>query len=127
MEIPENDDILNNAYVIEEPVERAIIKYSNHPSVSKMNETNTKSNIFYIAKTSEVNVKDIILDLDVNKATSKDGIPIKLLPENFDILSPILCNNFNTGVDNNTFPPTLKLAEINRYNKENYSLLPVVV
>ena len=51
----------------------------------------------------------------------------KLLKENVDILSPTLCNNFNTGIDNNTFPPTLKLAEIkpiykkdDRCNKENY-------
>ena len=92
--------------------------------------------IFYINNTSEVNVRDIILDLNVNKATSKDSIPTKLRKENFNILSPILCNNFNTGVGNNTFPPTLKSAGIkptykkdDRGNKENYrpvSLLPFV-
>ena len=47
-------------------------------SVSKINETNTNSNIFYIAKTSEVNVRDIILDLDVNKAALRNGIPTKI-------------------------------------------------
>jgi len=92
--------------------------------------------MFSIAHTSEANVEHIITDLNVSKATTKNGIPIKLIKENVDIFSPILCYYFNTGIETNLFPFTLKLAEIkptfkkdDRWNKENYrpvSILPVV-
>ena len=81
-------------------------------------------------------IKDIILDLNVNKAAPKAGIPAKILKLNYDIFAPILCEDFNNGIDNSTFHNSLKYAEIkptfkkdDRCEKENYrpvSLLPVV-
>ena len=72
----------------------------------------TKSNKFNICHTSVEHIREIILDLGVNKVTSKGGIPAKLIKENYDIFSAILCKNFNDDVDHNVFPNTLKLAEI---------------
>ena len=50
----------------------------------------TKSNKFNICHTSVEHIREIILDIDVNKATSKYGIPTKLRKENFNIFSAIL-------------------------------------
>ena len=76
------------------------------------------------------------MHIDIKKSTSKESIPSKLLKDNCDIISPILCKDFNDGIDKNKFPDMLKLAEIkptfkkdDRCNKENYrpiSLLPAV-
>ena len=135
LEIPSNDDIINNADAIVDPVNRAIFKYSTHPSILKIIETYPNRNTFSIAHTTKSNIENIILDLNVKKATTNNGIPTKLIKENVDIFSPILCYYFNTCIETNSFPFTLKLAEIkptfkkdDRCKKENYrpvSLLPV--
>ena len=51
----------------------------------------------------------------------------KILKLNCDIISPILCADFNDGISNNVFPDIMQLAEIipifikgDRTNKENY-------
>ena len=136
LKIPPNDDIINNADAIQDPVNRAIFKYSTHPSILKINETYPNRDIFSINHTTKSNIEHIISDLNVSKATTKNGIPTKLIKENVDIFSPILCYYFNTGIETNIFPFTLKLAEIkptfkkeDGCKKENYrpvSLLPVV-
>ena len=76
------------------------------------------------------------MNIDINKATSKESLPPKILKTNVDLFSPILCNYFNSGVTNSSFPNLLKLAEIKptykkdeRTCKENYrpvSLLPAI-
>ena len=129
LDIPENNDIAKNSENIKELVAKAINKYSIHPSIIKISEMKTKINKFNICHTSVEHIREIIHDLDVNKATSKDGIPAKLMKENYAIFSAILCKNFNDGVDHKVFPNTLTLAEIkptfkkdDRSNKETTSL-----
>ena len=136
LEIPLNDDIINNVDAIEDPVNRAIFKYSTHPSILKIIDTYPNINTFSIAHTTISNIENIISDLNLQKATTKNGIPTKLIKENVDMFSPILCYYFNTCIETNIFPFTLKLAAIkptfkkdDRCKKENYrpvSLLPVV-
>ena len=111
LDIPENNDLVKNSENIKDPVAKAINKCSIHPSIIKIKEMKTKRNKFNICHTSVEHIMEIILDLDVNKATSKDGIPAKLIEENYDIFSAFLCKNFNNGVDH-VSSNTLKLAEI---------------
>ena len=135
LEIPENDDILIDTEEIDDPITKAITKYSIHPSIIKISESNFNKKII-INHTTIENVQDKILHIDIKKSTSKESIPSKLLIDNCDIISPILCKDFNDGIAKNKFPDMLKLAEIkptfkkdDRCNKENYrpiSLLPAV-
>ena len=136
LDISENNDKINNTCNIEDNVEKAIVKYNNHPSIIKIKDSNTTCRKFSLIHTTVEKVKDIIIELNVNKATPKTGIPTKILKLNYDIFAPILCDDFNNGIDNSTFPDILKYAEIkptykkdDRCEKENYrpvSLLPVV-
>ena len=74
--------------------------------------------------------------MEVNKASPKDDIPLKIIKSNYDIFAPLLCNDFNLDIDNNKFPDALKTADIkpsfkldDRQNKVNYrpvSLLSVI-
>ena len=79
---------------------------------------------------------EILLSIEVNKASPKEGFPPKVIVNNYVIFAPLLCNEFNLGIDNNKFPDTLKSADIKpsfkqdeRQHKGNYraiSLLPVI-
>ena len=136
LEIPENNNILMDTRGINDPVTKAIVKYSIHPSIIKINESHKKNNTLLLYHTTVNTIKDRILDIDIKKSSSQESIPSKLLKENYDIISPILCKDFNDGLDNNKFPDMLKLAEIkpnfkkaDHCLKENYrpiSLLPSV-
>ena len=135
LDIPENADLIMDTQDIIDPVDKAIMKYNKHPSVLKIKDRDISTR-FKITHTSLKTINDIILDIDTKKSTSKDSIPAKILKLNADLLSPILCNDFNKGVTINSFPNHLKLAEIkptfkknDRTDKENYrpiSLLPLV-
>ena len=139
LNISDNYDIINTTDEISGSIEKAIFKHNKHPSIININEKNKEKlnkNDFRIRHTSIKNVSDLILNIDVNKASPMEGIPANILKANYDLISPILCNDFNKGVDNNAFPDCLKCAEIkptfkrgDRSNKENYrpvSILPVV-
>ena len=136
LEIPENNEIINESDHIEDKVEKAIVKYNIHPSIVKIKNSRIDENNFCIRHTKINDVAEIIQSIEVNKATPKEGIPPKVIANNCDILAPILCNDINSGIDDNKFPDTLKYADINpsykqddRHNKGNYrpvSLLPVI-
>ena len=115
LNISDNYDIINTTDEISGSIEKAILKYNNHPSIININEKNKEKlnkNDFRIRHTSIKNVSDLILNIDVNKASPMEGIPAKILKANYDLISPILCNDFNKGVDNNAFPDCLKCAYI---------------
>ena len=132
LEIPEN---ITDTTHIDDKVTAALIKYNTHPSIIKIKESNANLPIFKFNHTTVEVINDIIKNLNAKKASSQESIPTKILQINNDIFSPILCSIFNSGLDNNIFPSTLKRAEIkpvfkkiDRGNKENYrpvSLLKV--
>ena len=136
LEIPEDNGTISKTEDITDPIEKAICKYRKHPSVIRIKDAHKNANSFSLKHTNITRVRDLILDLNVKKATPKDGIPVKVLRNNHDILSPIVCENFNHALDICYFPNLLKMAEVkpihkkdDRCLKENYrpvSLLPVV-
>ena len=78
----------------------------------------------------------LIQNLNCNKATQQYDIPIKILKENSEIFSYILCHNFNNSLFSKVFPSSLKKADITpvykkdeKFLKNNYrpvSILPSV-
>ena len=138
LEIPENFEIINTTNDIEDNVEKAIFKYNKHPSILQINEKRKRSDVnkFNLRHTKIDVITKIILSMEVTKASPKEDIPLKVIKNNCDIFAPLLCNDFNLGIDNNKFPDALKIADIkpifkqdDRHNKVNYrpvSLLPVI-
>ena len=135
LDIQEHPDLINDTHGIKDPVDKAIIKYNRHPSIQKIRERDISTE-FRITHTTVQTITKVISEIDTKKSTSKDSIPAKILKINTDLVSPILCNAFNTGVTTYSFSNHLKLAEIkpifkkdDRTDKENYrpvSLLPIV-
>ena len=98
--------------------------YNKHPSILKIKEKRMTVNIFSLWHTKIDVITEIILSME---ASPKDDIPLKIIKNNYDIFAPLLCNDFNLGIDNNKFPDALKTADIkpsfkldDRQNKVNY-------
>ena len=63
----------------------------------------------------------LIQNLSCNKATEQYDIPIKILKENSEIFSYILCHNFNKSIFSKAFPSSLKKADITPVYKKTKS------
>ena len=61
----------------------------------------------------------LIQNLSCNKATQQYDIPIKILKENSEIFSYILCRNFNNSLFSKVFPSSLKKADITPIYKKD--------
>ena len=75
----------------------------------------------------------LIQNLNCNKATQQFDIPIKILKENGEIFSYILCHNFNNSLFSKVFPSSLKKADItpvfkkdDKFLKNNYRPIGVL-
>ena len=81
---------ISNIDGLSDPVEIAVKKYENHPSIIAITE---KSNFTVHFEFEEVNLKHIekqILNLNTKKAVASNSIPAKVLKETSDICSPVL-------------------------------------
>ena len=75
--------ITDESIAIDNPIEKIISRYSNHPSI-KLNENVLKGSLTFTA----VNLVDIekeVKALDNNKSTMSGSIPPKILKSNSDI------------------------------------------
>ena len=59
----------------------------------------------------------LIQNLNCNKATQQYDIPVKILKENSEIFTYILCHNFNSSLFSKVFPSRFQFGIINIYSK----------
>ena len=77
--------ITDESIAIDNPIEKIISRYSNHPSIKLINENVLKGSFTFTA----VNLVDIekeVKALDNNKSTMSGSIPPKILKENMILL-----------------------------------------
>ena len=127
-------DIIDSAD-INDPVDIAVAKYKNHPSILKIKEKVDTNLDFNFTEVSLKEVENQMHKLNTKKATTFKNIPPKILKDNADIVCPILLDLVNASFKNNTFPNELKVADVTPvFKKEdatdvkNYrpvSILPV--
>ena len=65
----------------------------------------------------------LIQNLNCNKATQQYDIPIKILKENSEIFSYILCHNFNNSLFSKAFSNSLKKADTTPVFKKDEKFL----
>ena len=110
---------------LSDPVEIAIKKYENHPSIIVITE---KFNFTVRFEFEEVDLKDIekeIFNLNTKKAAASNSIPAKALKETSNICSPVLQRIWNDKVLKSQFPENLKLADITPIFKKVKNYRPV--
>ena len=114
-----------------------IIKhYENHPSILKIKEIVKFDTTFVFNATTQYEMENRIATLNTAKTVPLNDIPVKILKECKDIISPILEKIYNKSIILKSFPNSLKLAEVTpaykkdeTIDKKNYrpiSLLPSI-
>ena len=136
LNIPIDQNLLNDASLFDDPIIAAIHKYKRHPSILKIKEQLKKDDLFSFYHVNPDKMLKIIENTDSKKATQHGDIPVRIIKENKFIFSKVLSEIFNFYIDNNTFPNDLKKADIipiykkdDPFDKTNYrpiSILPVL-
>ena len=136
LNIKVKEDLLCDVSDIKDPVERAIQKYKNHPSIQMIKETFDSNKTFSFDLVSSDTIFKEILSLDTKKATHSNDVPTKIVKANADLFSIFVSNAFNESVISGKFLSVLKVADVkpvhkkkSRLEKTNYrqvNLLPKI-
>ena len=116
------EDLLCDVSNINDPVERAIQKYKNHPSIQMIKETFDNDKTFSFDLVSPDTIFKEIVSLDTNKSTNSNDVPIKIVKANADLFSIFVSNAFNKSVISCIFLSILKSADITPVHKKNQTL-----
>ena len=117
-------------------IETIITKYENHPSILKIKEHIQVKEKFTFSKPTPKDLEENLISLDPKKTTVENNIPTKILIDTKEITSGYLTNIYHSSIDNQTFPLSLKKADVipshkqlERTSVKNYrpiSLLPCI-
>ena len=139
IDINENSSIINQNFDdpnFDDPVDRAIEIYKYHPSIILINQKIGNQNKFSSEPVALSDIVKEINDINLNKSSSKDSIPPKMLKISSEATANILQKLLNDSLETGMFPDSLKLADItpvlkkkDPLNKTNYhpvNVLPIV-
>ena len=111
---------------IDDEVNRAILKYANHPSIKKIQANFEINSRFKFRNVTPDEIYNEIKKLDPSKSTS-GNIPVKIIKEYLFLYLNPLTHCFNNCINENKFPDPFKLADVtpifkkdNKTQKENY-------
>ena len=119
--IPEIDHHLIDSVNIRDPIKAIIKKYSDHPSILKINETVTKGAVNF-KPTDIEEIQNEISILKTNVSCPSGIISSSLLRDNIDICSKFLLNILNFGITNSTFDNGMKFADVTPIFKTDESI-----
>ena len=91
--------------------------YENNPSIIKIKQVVNGSNVsdserFSFKTINESEIKDLLKNVDIKKASGVDTIPTKLVKLSADFLTPLLTKAINTSIAQNAFPENTKTASV---------------
>ena len=122
--IKENQHILPNTGESTDPVDIAINKFEQHPSILAIKENVSFENMFTFSSVTIEEILSEISSLDSKKPGTFKNIPTKHLKETGGICSDYLLNVWNNEiVKNHCFPDNLKLADITPIFKKDDATL----
>ena len=134
--IDENFNDENASDGITDPVQKAVKKFSNHPSILKIKGHYQNAAAFVFQKVAPDTVEKEVRSLNPKKATTHKNIPPKILKSNSVVCVEPLTQIFNDCIEKSTFPDELKCADVSslpkngstntRTNFRPISVLPTV-
>ena len=114
----EHENVIHN-----DEINRAIFKFKDHPSIIKIKDNVHVESKLIFDMINEEEIIHQIKNLNVNKPTTFNNIPVKIILENKDICSPFIYKIFNESIKSGTFPDNLKMADVTpAYKKEDPSM-----
>ena len=111
LNIPIDQNLLNDASLFDDPIIAAVHKYERHPSILKIKEKLKKHDLFSFYHVNPDKMLKIIENINSKKATQQGDIPVRIIKENKFPFSKVLSEIFNFYIGNNTFPNGLKKAD----------------
>ena len=112
-----------------DPVEAAILKCKNHPSLNAIRGKISKldnPNVYFEYTSFDQTLKEHE-KLDPKETSQMNDIPVKVIKENKDIVTFFIHYNFDNSLSSSTFPTALKYADVkpvfkkdDKTDKENY-------
>ena len=89
-----------------------IRKYSSHPSILKIKENVKIEEKFEFKDIISDQIETDIIKAKTKKASMANDIPIKVLKGSTDIVGPYLSNIYNNSKNTQTYPHSLKVADV---------------
>ena len=108
--VSENEDA--NIIGCEDVIDTIIRKYKSHPSILKIKENVRIENKFEFIDMTSDEMETEIKKLDPKKASMEDDIPAKVLIGSNDIVGKYLSGIFNNSKNSNSYPISLKVADV---------------
>ena len=96
----------------EDPILRAIEKYSKHPSILKIKENCPQNNNFSFQPANYEDILKEVRGLDESKSSPIETIPARVLKDISDVFVPKMVIDFNAAIKTGVFPSTAKLADV---------------
>ena len=113
LELKEDNE--SNANTLEDVLDA----FNSHPSIERIRRIIKTNEKFSFQPVPEDLVYEIILSLDVSKATPVGDIPADVLKSTVNIRLPFITKIINVSFENGSFPDELKLAEVSPIFKKN--------
>ena len=102
---------------IDDEILRVVKKYKNDPSVVAIKYKNVNSQFSFRPITKSEIYKEI-LNLDFSKASQDSDIPTKIVKANADLFTEILFTEFESSLEIDNFPTSMKLANVTPVHKK---------
>ena len=113
---------LSDTENLSDPVEIAIRKFENHPSVQAIKQNISVKQDFYFSNTEVSDILKETTALNNKKNGTFGNIPTKRLKEVPDICAPALNDIWNDEtITQKSFPNNLKLADVTPVFKKEYA------
>ena len=118
----------------QDPIENAICKYENHPSIILIKKHMEDANSSFVFETdTKENIEKLITNLNIRKAVQSNDIPTKLVKEFGYLFSKYIATSINRCITGGTFVNAFKKAEVRpiykkdgRTEKSNYRPISVL-
>ena len=119
--INENSNYENTTEGITDPVDKAIYKFSNLPSILKIKDHCQNVGSFHFQKVAPNIVDREVRGLNPKKVTTHKNIPPKILKSNSDVCVEPFTQLFNDCIEDLSFPNELKCADVTSLPKNGPS------
>ena len=97
-------DFLNTTNISHNPIENAVYKYENHPSVIAVKKYMKGTNSSFSFQTvTKQNIAKLITNLDIKKAVQSMDIPTKLVKEFGCLFSTFITSTINKCINEGTY------------------------
>ena len=127
-------EFLNTTDNSQDPIENAICKYENHPSIILIKKHMQGANSSFVFETvTKEKIEKLITNLNIKKAVQSNDIPTKLVKKFGYLFSKYIATSINRCITGGTFVNAFKKAEVRpiykkdvRTEKSNYRPISIL-